>query len=194
MLLYLSILFWMILDPVGNVPLIVGLMGSLPLKRQLFVIFREMLIALGVMILALFFGESFFYALQVDTSALAITGGIILFLIGIKMVFSEPADASRPQKHHEPFIVPLAIPAIAGPGILAAIILYAGGEVSNWIVFGAICISWLFSLPVVLFAPWIKHIFGVNGAVATERLFGYLVVLIAVQMMLRGWTESFLAT
>ncbi|MBS0623442.1 MAG: MarC family protein [Verrucomicrobia bacterium] len=191
MLLYLSVLFWIIIDPIGNVAPFVGCIGNLSPKRQSYIIAREMLIALAVMILALFFGQEFFALLQVDSSALAITGGIILFLVAVGMIFSEPQSEQKLKKQQEPLIVPLAVPFVAGPGILATIIFYAGSNTSTWVILGAIFLSWLFSLPILLFAPWIKYILGTNGATAVERIFGYLVVILAIQMISKGLIDSF---
>jgi len=186
MLLKLSVLFWMILNPIGDVGPFVSFVGSLERKRQTFVIAREMLIALGVMILALFFGEGFFSLLQVETEALSITGGIILFLIATKMIFAEPPSEQTPKNVQEPLIVPLAVPLVAGPGILAAIILYSGSTGDTWLILSAILISWVCCLPILLFAPWIKHFLGTNGTTAVERIFGFIIVLVATQMVLRG--------
>lgn len=188
MLLQLSILFWMILDPIGMVPIFATTVGFLPLARQRYVIAREMIIALIVMILTLYFGKQFFNILQVDSSALSIAGGIILFVIGMQMTFAQPQDEASAalQKKIEPIVVPLAIPIMAGPGILTTIILYSGEPVSNYIVLGAIFIAWSCALPIVLVAPQIKKYIGNNGSVALERLFGYILVLISTQMFLRG--------
>jgi len=192
MLLYLTALFWIILDPIGNVAPFVSCIGGLHPKRQMVVIVREMLIALGIMVLALFFGAEFFSLLQIDHPALAITGGILLFLIGVDMIFSHPRSDEEMRQQQEPLIVPLAVPFIAGPGILTAIILHVGNGTNPSIILGAIVLAWLFCLPILLFAPWIKYWLGTNGATAVERIFGYLVVVLAVQMLLKGVIDSFL--
>ncbi|MBS0623443.1 MAG: MarC family protein [Verrucomicrobia bacterium] len=187
MFLNLTLLFWLILNPIGNVAPFVSFVGALERKRQFFVIAREMLIALGVLILALFFGEGFFHLLQIQTPALSVTGGIILFLISFRMIFSEPSSAETISKHvAEPLIVPLAVPLVAGPGILAAIILYSGAEAHTGFVLAAILTAWAACLPILLFAPWIKHLLGINGTIAVERIFGFIIVVIATQTIIQG--------
>lgn len=191
-LIHLVLLFWIILDPIGNVPIFVVFLKNLNPKRQRFVILREMLIALGILVLFLFFGATFFKFLNIDTNSLEITGGIILILIAIPMIFSHPDKENLKAAKEEPFIVPLAVPAVAGPGILAAITLYGSGvEGSQWLVLIAVVIAWLFSLPILLLAPFLKKRMGDNGLRAVEHLFGYLLVLIAAQMILHGLVGVF---
>ncbi|MFN0065023.1 MAG: MarC family protein [Chlamydiales bacterium] len=192
-IVHLTFLFLIILDPLGNVPIFVGVLKHLNHERQRLVIIREMLIALGVMIGFLFLGEAFFHFLHVDEHSLRITGGIILFLIAIPMIFSTPFEAEkRSVSRSEPLIVPLAIPAIAGPAILATITLYGAGVLQNKVtVFIAILIAWLLTLPILLLSPLLKKWMGDNGLTAIERLFGYLVILISAQMILQGLCGAF---
>ena len=190
-LIHLTLLFVIILDPLGNVPLFVSALRHLPPRRQSVVIIREMSIALAIMILFFFFGSGFFHLLSVDEYSLEITGGVILFLIALSMLFSKPRE-ERKSVARDPLIVPLAIPAIAGPAILAAITVYGAGiEEQRVIVFLAILIAWLITLPVVLLSPLLKKWIGDNGLLAIEHLFGYLLVLISIQMMLHGLVGAF---
>ena len=188
MLLHLTVLFLIILDPIGNVPFFVGVLRPFTPKRQRYIIIRELIIALIVMIFFLFFGQLFFAILDIGDHTLEITGGLILFLIALQMLFAKHHDDTQiTRKTSEPLIVPLAIPAVAGPAILAAIILYGGNnETSKLIVLLAILISWAISAVTLLLAPQIKKWTGENGAIAVERIFGYVVVVIAVEMMVHG--------
>lgn len=192
-LIHLSLIFLIIMDPLGNVPLFVAVLKHLDPKRQSRIIVREMLIALAVMILFLFFGAGFFKLLNVDEYSLEITGGVILLLIAIPMIFSHPpGDEIASSSKRDPLIVPLAIPAVAGPAILAAITVYGGGvEESKWIVLLAVVIAWLLTLPALLLAPFLKKWMGDNGLTAVEHLFGYLLVLVSGQMILHGFMGAF---
>lgn len=191
-ILHTAVVFWIILDSLGNVPLFVTALKHFEPKKQRRIILREMLIALGVMILFLFFGEAFFKMLNIQKSSLQIAGGVILFLISIQMVFASHKKEEKRLLPKDPLIVPLAIPATTGPGVLTMISLYAGGlETSKLEVFIAIFLAWLFSLPVVLLSTLLKRLLGDNGLIALERLFGYIIVLIAMNVMLSGLFSIF---
>lgn len=182
----ISLLFWIIMDPLGNVPIFLSYLKHYDVPEQKRIIWREMLIALGVMVAFLFFGQAFFSMLTIKDASLEMAGGIILFLIAIRMVFAAHHAVEQPIVKSDPLIVPLAIPAVAGPGILATITLYAGTHTSKTVVFIAILIAWAFSVPALLLAPFLKRMLGENGLIAIERLFGYCIVLIATKMVLHG--------
>lgn len=177
----------MVLDPLGNVPIFFSALKDFEHKRQRRIVWREMLIALFAMLLFFFVGEKFTSLLAIKSSSLAITGGVILFLIGIRMVISRPRVVTEPHMLKEPLIVPLAIPGVAGPGILATISLYGGfGATHATETFLAIIFAWILTLPCVFLATTLKRIFGENALIALERLFGFIIILIAVEMSLKG--------
>lgn len=188
-LFHLVFVFWIVMDAVGTLPIFVSLLKHFDPAKQRKIIIRELLIALGVMIIFLFFGQGFLNLLHITQPSLQVSGGIILFMLAIKMIFSiPPRDEKIIEKKlpKDPLIVPLAIPAIAGPGILAMITLYAGGLQNTATVLVALIIAWFFSLLVLLAAPLLKKYLGDNGVVAVERLFGYILVLISTQMTVSG--------
>src|SRR6185503_13881794 len=146
LLFYTSFLFLMILDPIGNIPIFIGVLRDFEPKRQVAIIIRELLFALLIMLLFFFFGTGFFAILNIEQSSLQIAGCTMFFLIGVKMLFSKPKRITemQHQPQGEPFIVPLATPAVAGPAIIATLMLYGGNqEISKFIVFLALIISWL---------------------------------------------------
>jgi multiple antibiotic resistance protein len=185
-LFHLVFLFWIVMDSLGTLPLFVSLLKHFEPKKQRKIIMRELLIALAIMIIFLFFGSGFFHLLNITHDSLEIAGGIILFMLAVKMIFSMPNSEKKGRLPKDPLIVPLAVPSIAGPGILATITLYGGGIANNLTVLLAIILAWAFSLPLLLFSPTITRLFGENGIVATERLFGYILVLISSQMAFTG--------
>lgn len=186
----LVFLFWIVMDAFGTLPLFVSLLKHFEPAKQRKIIFREMLIALGIMVIFLFFGHSFFHFLHITSSSLQIAGGIILFLLAVKMIFSLPGKEKKGRVPKDPLIVPLAVPSIAGPGILATITLYAGVIENNVIVLIAILLAWAFSLPLLLFSPTLTKFLGDNGVVTCERLFGYILVLISTQMAFAGLVSA----
>ncbi|MCC5832851.1 MAG: MarC family protein [Chlamydiales bacterium] len=189
-LFHMSFLFLIVMDPLGNVPIFVGVLRAFDPERQRKIIFRELLIALAIMIIFLFFGQGFFRILHVSPSSLQMAGGIILFIIALRMIFSLPGQNKGGRIAKDPLIVPLAVPAVAGPAILATMTLYGGTADNKWLVLLAVFIAWLFLLPTLIFSPYLKKLLGDNGIVAAERLFGYIVVLVSTQMALSGLTSA----
>ncbi len=185
-LVHMVFLFWIVLDPFGNIPIFISLLKHFDPEKQKKIIIRELLIALGIMIVFLFFGQGFFQLLNITEASLQMAGGIILFMIALNMIFSSHKNRKTERIPKDPLIVPLAVPAVAGPGILATITLYGGGLQNNLLVLIAIVFSWLLLLPVLLFAPKFKQFLGENGMITAERLFGYIVILISTQMALNG--------
>ena len=146
-ILHLSLVFWIVMDSLGNVPIFVAVLRHLEPIRQRIVIVRELLIALAMMVLFLFFGKEFFELLHIQHQGIEITGGIILLIISLPMIFSQHSQRPPPSTKTEPFVVPLAIPAIAGPAVLATITIHGSGVESNqWVVLIAIFFAWLFCL------------------------------------------------
>lgn len=175
-----------IMDPVGNISSYLSLVKELKPKRQNWIIFREMLIALAVMIGFNYLGEYIFSFLSLSETTVRLSSGIILFLIAIKILFMAHDSPRANLPKGEPFIFPLAIPLIAGPALMATIMLYAHLEPLQSIMIIAILIAWFLSILIFLFAHPIKRIFGNNGLMACERLIGMVLVLVAVQRFMEG--------
>lgn len=181
-----TLVLLLIMDPIGNINSYLSLVGELEPKRQHWVVFREMLIALAVMIGFNYLGEYIFDLLGVSETTARIASGVILFLIAIKVLFTARDSLRANLPKGEPFIFPLAVPLIAGPGLLATIMLYARLEPYQSVMLLAILIAWLISAIILYFSPWIKRVLGQNGLMASERLIGMVLVLISVQRLLEG--------
>lgn len=179
---------FILLDSIGNIPMFVVIMHKLPSRKRRSIIIRELLISLGVILFFYFLGDPILSLIGVSQEAILIAGGIILFLIAIKMVFPTARDVAEEHVHErEPFIVPLAIPLTAGPAVLAAVMLYARQEPRVWVTLTAIVLAWAASLAVLLSSSWITKLLGSRGITACERLMGLILTMIAVQMFLKGW-------
>jgi multiple antibiotic resistance protein len=186
-MLSLAFTLFLLMDSIGNIPFYISFLKKVPPHRQYWVIFREMLIALFVILLFSYVGEQLMIFLGICHNAIQIAGGIILFLICLKMIFPDPHNALDDLPHdNEPFIVPLAVPLVAGPAVLAAVMIYSRQAAHYGILLGAIVIAWVASLLVTLLAPLFQRALGWRGIVATERLMGLILALIAVQMFLNG--------
>ena len=175
------------MDAFGNIPLFLSLLKGIPKKRHKKIVLRELIIALFVIILFNYIGVWLLGFLNITQSIVQIGGGTILFLLSLKMLF--PTEKTKYeaelQKITEPFIVPLAIPLVAGPAVLAAVMLYSP-QIPNIIMIGAIILSWSATLIVLLISAHLSEWLKDRGLIAIERLMGFIMVLIAIQMFLSG--------
>ena len=182
----LAFSLFLLMDPIGNIPIYVSLLKDLPPQKQRIIIFRELIIALVVIILFMFLGEYLLDLLHVGEETILISGGLILFMISLRMIFPTGKETfGAHSEQGEPFIVPLAIPLVAGPSVLAAVMIYSHKENSLTLV-SAVFIAWLLSTLILISAPMLKKILGTRGIIACERLMGLLLTLMAVQMFLDG--------
>ena len=180
-----ALLLFLILDPLGNIPLFLGLLKPLAPARRRIVLARELLIALGVLATFLWFGKYLLDAMHLRQESVSIAGGIILFLIGLKMIF--PSHEGAEATEGEPFIVPLAIPMIAGPSGMASVMLLGTQEptrMGDWSL--ALLIAWAATAVILFSATSLYKVLGTRVLVAVERLMGMLLVAISVQMFLDG--------
>lgn len=182
----ITLVLFLIMDPIGNITSYLSLVKELNPSRQRFIIFREMLIALIVMLGFNYLGEYIFNFLNLSETTVRLSSGVILFLIAIKILFTAPDSPRANLPKGEPFIFPIAVPLLAGPALMATILLYAHLEPYQSVMVGAIVIAWLLSMLIFLFASPIQKILGANGLSALERLIGMVLVLVAVQRFLEG--------
>lgn len=177
---------FLLMDSIGNIPLYITFLKGLNPHRQRVVICRELFIALFIIVLFNFVGDGLMQFLHVENDTIQIAGGIILFLLCLKMIFPPPHDPNESLPHDtEPFIVPLAVPLVAGPSVLAAVMIYSKQE-SDLTMLGAILLAWVASLLILLGSSFLKKFLGWRGILALERLMGLILILIAVQMFLSG--------
>lgn len=185
-LLFLSLILFLIIDPIGNVPTYLKLINKCPKGKQTKVAIREIAIALVVMVLFNEIGELLFNVLGLSEIGLRIASGVILFLIGLKILFPGQGSIRNQEYPEEPFIFPLAVPLIAGPGVLATIMLYAHLEPSQPMMLMAILIAWAASSSILFFSSFFLRVLGTNGLAAAERLMGMVLVLISIQRIATG--------
>jgi multiple antibiotic resistance protein len=186
-MLSMAFSLFLLMDAIGNIPLFIAILKDIPRKRQTQIILRELVIALVIMVLFNYLGDFLLNALQVTQYSVLISGGIILFLIAIKMIFPVKSEGEMtPTGEKEPFIVPLAIPLVAGPAVLAAIILYSRQE-SGTII--AIIAAWIVTTLILLSSTFINKILGRRGILACERLMGLILTMVAIQMFLEGLAQ-----
>ncbi|OIV46670.1 antibiotic transporter [Sodalis sp. TME1] len=183
-----TVLLFLIMDPLGNLPIFMSVLKHLEPKRRRVIVIREMLIALLLMLVFLFAGEHILSFLSLRTETVSISGGIILFLIAIKMIFpSQEGNSTGLPAGEEPFLVPLAIPLVAGPSILAALMLLSHQyplQINHLVL--ALLIAWGLSVVILMLSNIFLRLLGSKGVSALERLMGLLLVMISTQMFLDG--------
>lgn len=182
-------LLLLVTDPIGNVPLFVAALRQVPTERRARVIVRECAIAFGLLLSFMFGGQHFLDALQLSEISLRIGGGVILFLIALRMVFPQPGGifGDTEKIPAEPFIVPLAIPALAGPSALVTVLLFSSrGQMSMPVYTGALSLVAVVWLVVLLSAEYLQRVLGPAVMTAFERLMGLILTAIAIEMLLAG--------
>jgi MarC family membrane protein len=181
-----TILLLLITDPLGNIPIFVNSLRAVPPERRARVIVREVLIAFGLLLAFMFAGQSFLKALSLSDVSLQIGGAVVLFLIALRMIFPPPPQ-DTPVPVAEPLIVPLAIPALAGPSAMATVLLLvsqAPERRMEWVA--ALTVTMLVCAVVLLLAERLQRVVGLRVVSAFERLMGLILVSISVEMLIRG--------
>ena len=181
-----TVLLLLITDPFGNIPVFANALKSVPPERRAWVILRENLIAFGLLLSFMFMGEGFLRLMGLRDTSLQLAGAVVLFLIALRMIFPPPAR-QEPEFQGEPLIVPLAIPAIAGPSALATVMLLVSRAPERrleWV--GALALTITICALVLLLAERIQRLLGERFVMAMERLMGLILVAVAVEMMVRA--------
>jgi len=186
-LISVAVLMFLVMDPLGNIAFFIAALANVDPARQRIVIIRELLIALAVLVVFLFVGRSFLQLLGVSADALTVAGGVILLLIALRMIFPDVEKPLRENVEGEPFIVPLAIPYVAGPSAMATELLLMNKEPQRWPEWLlAIVLAWLVCSVILYFASGLRRYLTDRGLVAIERLMGMVLVTVAVQMLMTG--------
>jgi multiple antibiotic resistance protein len=176
---------FLVYNTLGMLPFYIATLSAFSPKRQKIILIREMLIALFILLLFGFFGDAVLKFLGITSHIMSISGGILLFLISLTLIFPKESETITPIKQ-EPLIVPIAIPTMAGPGTIAAIMLYSSQIDAPWKTAAVIFLAWIPSLIIVLSATEIKHFVGERGLAAFQRLGGLLISLVSIQMITSG--------
>lgn len=181
----LAVTLFLIMDPLGNVPAFVSILRNFNAKKQKRIIFREMLIALGVILLFSFLGNEILELIGITQATVQIAGGIILFLIALQMIFPKDTYNSL-ASNDEPFIVPLAIPLVAGPSIIGTVMVYSYELKDSINTTIAILIAWVATTLILLSSTLFQKLFGNRVLIAGERLMGLVLTILAVDMFNKG--------
>ena len=182
-----AIMLFLIMDPLGNLPIVMSVLKPFEPKKRLLILARELVFSLLILLVFLFSGDAILAFLNIKQESVSIAGGIILFLIALRMIFPTPGGVMRLADGEEPFIVPLAIPMIAGPSSMAALILLsnqAPGRMVDWTM--ALVGAWFLSAVILMFSNQFFKLLGEKGLSAMERLMGMILIMLSIQLFLDG--------
>ena len=182
-----TILLLLVIDPFGNVPFVVAAMQPVPAARRARVVVRECVFAYAILLGFMAGGKRFLDLLHLSETSLSIAGGIVLFLIALRMIFRGADQLFGDYPGEEPFLVPLAVPAIAGPSAIATVMLLASRDPSRigaWAL--ALTLAMVFTTVVLALANWLERILGARIVTALQRLTGLVLTALAVEMLLGG--------
>jgi len=186
-----TILLILVIDPFGNVPLVAAALAATPAARRVRVVLRECLIAYAVLLAFMFGGHAFLSLMHISETSLSIAGGVILFLIALRMIFAHPEGVFGDVPGADPFIVPLAIPAIAGPSALATVMLLASREPEHLGAWAAALTGAMIVTTLTLVgADRLQRFLGERVMRAVERLMGLVLTAVAVEMLLTGIRDA----
>ena len=186
-LLSATITLILVMDPLGNIPVFISVLKPFSPQRQRFIICREVFIAFIIILIFLLCGKYILHGLHITTPALSISGGIILFVIAIRMIFPPQKKSEDAVTLEEPFIVPLAVPLTAGPSALATVVLLtsrAPQHMMHWAI--AVVFANIIFLIIMLSSSFLIKLLKKRGLIAIERLMGMILTTVAVQMFLDG--------
>ncbi len=184
------ILFLLVIDPFGNIPIFISALKAVPERRRPMVVLREHLFAFAIFVAFMFFGQRFLGVLQLSSSSMGIAGGVVILLVALRMIFPSREGIFGEFPQGEPFFVPLAVPCIAGPSTLTAILLLTARAPERrieWIA--AMSVAMVVSAVVALGAGRLAKTLGERGIAGFERLVGLILAAMSVEMLLRGIEE-----
>ncbi|MFA6434397.1 MAG: MarC family protein [Elusimicrobiales bacterium] len=183
----------LVMDPLGNIPLFMAALKNVPEERRKKIVTRELFIALGIMLFFLGFGNYLLGLLALDVTAMSVAGGIVLFLIALQMIFPPRHPSFGENPGGEPFIVPLAVPLVAGPSTLTTIMIFSMKDPGAWPTWLAmIGLSWAINVAILILAGRFSRLLGDRGLLAVEKLMGMILITISVQMIMMG-VKKFIA-
>ena len=182
-----AVTLFFIMDPLGNVPIFNAVLSGFDDAKRTKIVARELLLALVILFAFLLTGNAILGFLGLSQSSLSIAGGVLLFIISLRMIFPKTTSIDEIEGSDDPFLVPLAVPMIAGPSTIAILLLLGSGQpdrMAEWSV--SLLLAWIATTILLVASPYVMRVLGRRGARALERLMGMILVILATQMLLNG--------
>lgn len=183
----IALTFFLVANPIGLIPTLLALVKDFDFAKQQAILFRESLFSFFIAMAFLFAGEPFMKTLMIPQYAMSISGGMLLFIVAIRMIFPPESDLSRKGLPQEPFIVPIATPMISGGGIMTTLLIYAKREQNLPKILLASFIAWFFVIVVVMSGTYLQKILGKRGLLAMEQLMGMLLSMLSMEIVVKGF-------
>lgn len=183
-----ALVLMLVIDPFGNVPVILSILKEVPIERRKTIIIRETLFGLLILLLFLGGGELFLSLFHLETDAVRIAGAVIFFIIGLKMIFpGQEGSSGLYGSVNEPFVVPIAIPLIAGPSTLATLLVMSKSHAEHILeLFASLMLAWFASALIMYLSPLFYKVLREKGLLALEKLMGMLLLIMSIQMLIDG--------
>lgn len=191
------VFLWTVVDPIGSVPVFIAVTAGRAAAEQRRIAFRAVAVAAGILLFFIVGGQLLLEALSIELSAFQIAGGIVMFLFALDMIFGEakPEEdkhlAERlPSNVKDVAIYPLAVPSIAGPGTMMAVVLLTDNHrasVMEQVIVGMLLLVVLaITLAFLLLAGPIQRMIGDAGASIVSRVMGLIIAAMAASTVLAG--------
>ena len=178
--------FFLLTNPIGNTPAILAILKKIPIERQRIILLRETFFCFLLATAFLIVGEYFLDLLAIKDYTVSFSGGILLFLVAIAMMFPHHAIDNAEASDKEPLLVPIATPLLGGGALFTGMMIYAHQENNDFKVFGALVISFIAVAAVLWSAPSLNKRLGDKGMLALEQLMGMILCMLSVEMMIKG--------
>jgi multiple antibiotic resistance protein len=182
-----ALLLFLVIDPFGNLPFVLAVLSGSEKRHYRKTILRETVLAFLVLLLFALAGEALLGYLNIERASLMVAGGVILFLISLKMIFQSAKDVFAGDYSRDSFLFPIAVPCLAGPSAITTVMILRSQQQTD-------LLGLLLALLAVLMATFIVFLLGrrlsdwlgERGIRAVEKLMGLLLNLVAVNMLLIG--------
>ena len=182
----IALTFFLVANPIGTIPTLLALVKDFDFNRQRAILFREALFSFFIAIAFLFVGEPFMLTLQIPPYVVSISGGMLLFIVAIRMIFPPQAEVAKKGPPREPFIVPIATPLISGGGVMTTLLIYAKKEQNMPKIMMAAVIAWFFVIAVIVSGTYLQKLLGKSGLLAMEQLMGMLLSMLSMEIIVKG--------
>ena len=182
----LAFAFFLIANPIGNVPVVVGLIKNFSFEKQKKIMMRECFFAFLLAVIFQFAGTEFLSLIEIRQYTVSIAGGILLFIVALNQIFPIVSSLDSQKLEKEPFLVPIATPLITGGGLMSTIMLYSKLVSSPLIVTGALALAFCLIAPIMMGAPYLQRLLGRQGILTLEQLMGMILSFLSMELIVNG--------
>ena len=185
----IAVSLFLVFNATGYVPVFMAVLAPYSHERQKKIIIREVVIAFVIIVCFIFFGATILELIGISKAIIGLAGGLLLIIIALNLIFPKEDESVKKQKpKREPFLVPLAMPGLAGPGTIAATMLFAT-QYGTFTTAAAFTAAWVPSLIILYLSSYLKKYLGEKGLHAIEKFGGMLLSLIGMKMFAYGIIE-----